>query len=88
MMNKQIIDSIKKSLMYDMTKVYLYFKQENDMVKGVTIKFNVTEGFGKHIYENSNELIDMIEYFNKNVDFPYKLLFEKEGELEFFELIE
>ena len=87
-MNKHLLDSIKKSLMYDIIKVYVYFKQDNDNVRGVTIKFNVTEGFGKHIYENTDELIDMIEYFNKNITFPYKLLFEKEGELEFFELVE
>lgn len=88
MMNDQLFEGIKKSLMYDLIKVYIYYKQEDEDVRGVTIKFNATEGFGKYIYENTDKLMDVIEYFNKTITFPYKFLFEKEGEIEFYQLIE
>ena len=87
MNNEYIFEAIKMSLLLDIKKVYEYYKINEPEVRGVELKFNVSNGFGEYIYNNTDKLMELIEYFNKHVQFPYKFIFDKEGEEEYYPLM-
>lgn len=87
MNNEYIFEAIKMSLLLDTKKVYEHYKVTDPEIKGIKIKFNISHGFGEYIYNNSDKLMELIDYFNKSVNFPYKFIFDKEGEEEFYPLI-
>ena len=86
-MNDHIFEAVKMSLLFDMKRVYNYYKNDDPNVKGVEFKFNISHGFGEYIYNNTDKLMNMVEYFNGSIEFPYRFIFEEEGEEEFYPLI-
>lgn len=87
MNNEYIFEAVKMSLLLDIKKVYEYYKVTEPETRGVELKFNISNGFGEYIYNNNDKLMELIEYFNKSISFPYRFIFEKEGEEEFYPLL-
>lgn len=86
-MNELLFESIKMSLKEDLMIVYDYYNEEY-VARGVGILLNKNEGFGNYIYTNTDKLIELIEYLNGYIHFPYKFTFRDKGEEEFYPLVD
>lgn len=87
MNNEYIFEAIKMSLLLDIKKVYEYYKVNEPSVRGVELKFNVSRGFGEYIYNNHDKLKELIDYFTTSISFPYRFIFDTEGDEEFYPLM-
>lgn len=87
-MNDILYKAIKKSLIEDIKGVYDYFKENTENLEGVIIQFNSSRGIGEYLKDNPKKLTDMIEYLYNNLNFSIRLVITREGDDEFYPLIE
>ena len=87
MSNEMVFEAIKVSLIKDMNTAYKKFNSEMN-VTGISMRLNTMNGFGYWLYSNPEKIQDLAKYLAKNLDFPTKILFTKEGDEELFPLIE
>lgn len=85
--NNLISEAIKRSLVEDMNKAYMNFKDSIDL-KGIILKVNINNGYGRYLYSDLEKIQDLTKYLAKNLAFPTKIIFAKDGDEELYPMIE
>ncbi len=79
MMNNILVDTITKSIIRDMNKVFLFFKEEEPRTFGVRLELVTTEGFGKYLTENNSMIPDFIMRLTEELKFDFEVHFKNDG---------
>lgn len=84
-----LYEGIKKKLTDDIIIAYEVFKlEDHENLEGVILSLNSFEGFGSYLKSNPSKLSDFVHHLYSNIDFIVHLVFAKEGNEEFYPLLE
>lgn len=89
-MNDYVFEAIRKSLSEDIKLAYEVFKEENknQELSGIAIHLNSTKGFGEYLKNNPNRIKDLLEPLYQELEFCIKIVFDTEGDEEFYPLFD
>ena len=86
--NDHVYEAIKKSIINDVQIAYEVFKEEGyDNLEGVILCLNSFSKFSIYLKENPVKLADFTECLFTSFDFIVQLSFVKDGEDEFYPLV-
>lgn len=78
-MNNILVDAVIKSIIHDMNKVFLFFKEEEPSVYGVRLELVKTEGFGLYLNENKSMIPEFIMRLAEELKFEFEVHFKDDG---------
>ena len=78
-MNNILIDAVIKSIIHDMNKVFLFFKEEEPSVYGVRLELVKTEGLGLYLNENKSMIPEFIMRLTEELKFDFEVHFKDGG---------
>ena len=78
-MNNILVDAVIKSIIHDMNKVFLFFKEEEPSVYGVRLELVKTEGLGLYLNENKSMIPEFIMRLAEELKFEFEVHFKDDG---------